>query len=259
MSEQFSEDEFEDETKVSFVKSFCDLYHILYMSPYEDDLKTEDAFQRRIQFMNNMTDSMKKLVIDTISNGGDINEADECGATALLTVFCDYIYISEKMDNIHFENACSLMKFLVENGANINAKPYGGITVLMDACHRLYPDNNKAIRLLFELKADPNVQDGDGCTALHWASKYIDNKEIINLLIDMGVDTNIKNKKGKDFIYEMKPELLEDLYRDSIQKIKKIQSVKTCINEGYKAQDAIIISYLNHSSETDEEKPATNK
>jgi ankyrin repeat protein len=237
-----------DEHKSSFIKSFSNIYNSIYTPQYNNrPRKTE-----RIRCMNNITNSIKRLVSDTILNGGDINERNEYGLNALMLVFIHCVSVSEKMDNIHFNNACNIAEFLVNNGVDVNAQDDTKRTSLMHVCELQYPDDIKAIQLLIDLKADLNLQDKNGWTALHYASTFAYDKEIIDLLIDSGADTNIKDKNGNDFICEMKPGLIENLYRDSIRKIKKIQSVKTCINEGYKAQDAIIISYLNESSAHDD-------
>jgi ankyrin repeat protein len=49
---------------------------------------------------------------------------------------------------------------------------------------------------LDELKMDPNVQDSNGDTALHDASRF-GHTEVVKALLAEGAEKNIKNSKGK--------------------------------------------------------------
>ena len=59
------------------------------------------------------------------------------------------------------------VKFLVEQGANINAQDKGGKTALMWAARERC---TKIVKLLVELDADIDAQDKDGYTASSWAA-----------------------------------------------------------------------------------------
>ncbi len=48
------------------------------------------------------------------------------------------------------------------------------------------------LRLLFEYKADANITDSDGDTALHMT----ESAEIARLLIEFGADPTLKNDEG---------------------------------------------------------------
>ena len=53
----------------------------------------------------------------------------------------------------------------------------------------------EALRMLLEKKADVNATEGDGSTALHWAS-YRDDLESARLLLDAGAKVNVANDLG---------------------------------------------------------------
>lgn len=63
---------------------------------------------------------------------------------------------------------------------------------LIDAARRGGP---QAVRALIEQKTDVNAKDGDGATALLWAS-YQDDLESVRLLIAAGADVNASNDLG---------------------------------------------------------------
>ena len=63
---------------------------------------------------------------------------------------------------------------------------------LIDAAKRSDKD---AIRSLIQKKADVNVAEGDGATALHWAA-YRDDLEIADLLLKAGAKVNAANDLG---------------------------------------------------------------
>jgi len=81
------------------------------------------------------------------------------------------------------DNLTDIAKFLIENGANVNAIDKNGTTPLMFAC---WKGNYETAKLLIEHKANKEALDINGTTALHLADKLTSpNKNaIINLLID---------------------------------------------------------------------------
>ncbi len=52
------------------------------------------------------------------------------------------------------------------------------------------------LKLLLLYKANPNSQDSDGETALHWAA-FINNKQFVELLLDAGAQLDIKDTVGE--------------------------------------------------------------
>lgn len=59
------------------------------------------------------------------------------------------------------------MKELLEAGANVNAQDGDGRTALIWATSEKYPDS---VKVLLGVGADVNVKDKDGNTALMWAA-----------------------------------------------------------------------------------------
>ncbi len=74
---------------------------------------------------------------------------------------------SDELELAVAREAVSEVVALVEARANLDARNSGGRTVLMVATQNNSPGMVKL--LLAELKADPDVQDVRGCTALHLA------------------------------------------------------------------------------------------
>lgn len=81
-------------------------------------------------------------------------------------------------------------KLLLEHGADVNAKDNRGNTALMAA------GQTDTIQLLIEHEADVNAQDEDGVTALMKACDRRLQTEIIKLLIEKGADVNAKCNNG---------------------------------------------------------------
>ena len=99
--------------------------------------------------------------------------------------------------------------FLVEKVSDINGNSNYG-TPLMAAVYKSY---DKIVTVLLKHNANPNIQDSQGGTAMHYAvlfKKY----EIIKLLIDADADFNIQNnvkKSALDFAISYKDEKLNEL------------------------------------------------
>jgi len=86
-------------------------------------------------------------------------------------------------------------KYLIENGANINAKSSMG-TPLMAA---VVKGNLEIVNMLLDKKADANISDPNGMTALIYASMF-KNYEATKLLIRSGANPDIKDSRGNSAI-----------------------------------------------------------
>jgi hypothetical protein len=129
-------------------------------------------------------------------------------ATVTMTVFvsCNNFYLSANYgyDDVKFAvggtllhmAACSgdvsMIKLLIEKGANINAKNIYGTTPLHAASIR---NRVEAIRVLVELGADVVVKNNGSETPLHSAS-FCNNVEAIRVLVELGADVNAKDGNG---------------------------------------------------------------
>lgn len=91
------------------------------------------------------------------------------------------------------EGDTELVKYLLEKGANPNAKGAFGETPLHIAVDRGYLD---IVKLLLENGADPNIQSNEGNTPLHIAV-ISSSADIAYELISHGAKKDIKNNFGK--------------------------------------------------------------
>ncbi|HLK59267.1 MAG TPA: ankyrin repeat domain-containing protein [Chthonomonadaceae bacterium] len=83
----------------------------------------------------------------------------------------------------------TLVKALLEHGANVDFQDRDGITPLMAATGNLCPKN---VRVLLEHGANPNRKDGSGGTALRYADA-----ECAKLLIQNGADIHAIDDNGQ--------------------------------------------------------------
>lgn len=106
-------------------------------------------------------------------------------------------------------NKLDVVRFLIQNGADVNALFDKDYTPLMAAA-----DNNnlELAGILLKAGADPHITDGYGNAAL-WKAvhKYDDDMSIVNLLLQNGGNPFQKNKKGKMPIDMAKLKETEDL------------------------------------------------
>ena len=120
-----------------------------------------------------------KAIQKELKNGVNINIKDpKEGSTPLM-------YASLKGNT-------ELVKFLIANGANINAKSRKGSTALIIASVQKHKE---VIKLLLRYGADINSKFNNGNTALSFAS-FLGNTKIVKLLIDNGANINTKSNDG---------------------------------------------------------------
>lgn len=102
---------------------------------------------------------------------------------------------------VHYNGKKSgeMLKFLLGfEGIDIDAQDDIGYTALSHAASD-FGDKYNDIELLLKHKANPNLQNHRGDTALHEAINYSGKKnaKIISLLLENGADPTIKNKNGQ--------------------------------------------------------------
>jgi len=124
---------------------------------------------------------------ECIYNGIFIDEKFDYGDTALICSSRDY------------GDKPKVVKFLIDNGANIEERDHEEWTPLFFAC---FEGHIKIATLLLEEGANINHKNYEGDTILHILTSsikmtYMDKcKNIFNLLIEHGIDINETNNSG---------------------------------------------------------------
>lgn len=101
--------------------------------------------------------------------------------------------------------------FLIQQKANLNNVSPNG-TALMAS---VVKNNQKLAKLLLENKANPDLQDGNGFTALHYAIQFR-NYEMIALLMQYQPQITIKDNMGmtaKAYAINLKDEQIQHLLK----------------------------------------------
>ncbi len=115
----------------------------------------------------------------------------EEGMTALLWINSYTWAEPEKMRGSYYNTT----KFLLENGANVNAQDSEGNTVLMNKSSLGKLD---FVKLFLAHKADPNLRNRAGQTALMLADF---DPDVVLQLIKSGADINIRDNQGRTAVF----------------------------------------------------------
>jgi len=107
----------------------------------------------------------------------------------------------------------SKIKYLIERGADVEAKDNNGNTPLHLA---VWSNHIETAKLLIERGADLEAKNKYGQTPLDWAS-YKDNIELAKLLLDAGADVEAKDVEGRTPLHWA----CSDEMRDLLQKYMK--------------------------------------
>ncbi|KAL2093001.1 hypothetical protein ACEWY4_010313 [Coilia grayii] len=94
-----------------------------------------------------------------------------------------------------------LTRLLLEGGAYINESNDRGETPLMVACMSKHSDTQsvskaKLVKYLLDNKADPNIQDKTGKSALMHACSHRAGHEVVSLLLTNGADPSLEDRSG---------------------------------------------------------------
>jgi hypothetical protein len=122
-----------------------------------------------------------------LAEGADVNYRDESGDTVL-------------MDAVHLNQPLELILLLLDEGADVNAKNTNKNYFKEEESALIYaagnPHSASIIKLLLERGANVNIQDGKGRTAL-MRQAFWGGLEEVKLLLSKGADVNIKDKNGR--------------------------------------------------------------
>jgi ankyrin repeat protein len=138
----------------------------------------------------------ERYVIEMLmAASGDVNTKTENGTTPLM--------IAARGGRV------DLVRFLLENGAQIDARNVPKETALIAAANRLgdrdgnfpvieplHTDKDKVVEVLVAAGADINASDVNGDTPLILASRY-GRIEVVRFLIGSGAELNLRNRSGE--------------------------------------------------------------
>jgi ankyrin repeat protein len=136
----------------------------------------------------------RELVELTLANGADINKRDAENSTSLE---CGW-YMARGM-----------MTFLIDRGADVNAKFSDGITALQAA---VYQNDLGLVNLLLVSGADPNVVSQYGTPLIQSCVKP-GGKAMLRELLAHGADVNARDKQGRTCLHIAVELGSEDLVR----------------------------------------------
>ena len=149
-----------------------------------------------------------------IAGGADVNALDSKSGDTMLTLVTEYgrhnkELIIEKPEMRH-QKILEMLRLLIENGADVNARNRFGHTVLWLATSKPYykypvsqitvDEHRNVVALLIENNANLNAKCGAGSTALHRAviaSIENANLKVVQLLLEKGANVNMRNDDGK--------------------------------------------------------------
>jgi hypothetical protein len=109
-----------------------------------------------------------EAAIRLLRRGAKINARNShplLGGSALHCACLGFGVIEEELGPVQFERRLTLVKRLVELGADLEARDDSGSTPLIHAAKH----NADCVRLLLDLGAAPNARDREGKTALDWS------------------------------------------------------------------------------------------
>lgn len=135
------------------------------------------------------TNSTEKTVELLLKHNANVNLQNKIGRTALILT-------------ASFYGTGKTIITLLDNGADINKKDVWGNTALILSSLR----SEDAFNLLLDRKANVNIQDRGGDTALTNVIKHLNQlpinmfRETIRKLIKFGADIDIQNKQGRNAI-----------------------------------------------------------
>jgi ankyrin repeat protein len=131
---------------------------------------------------------LDEVVQALIAKGAAVNAPNNVGDTALM--------VAADGNGANFgRNQPTVVRILLEHGADIEARNARGLTSLMRAA----PTDTDVLPALLDAGASVNVTSRNGWTALMVAAAY-GNLKNIQFLLSKGADLRLRNKDGNDAI-----------------------------------------------------------
>jgi ankyrin repeat protein len=109
---------------------------------------------------------------------------------------------SDGWTTLYSTNNIEILKYLVSQGGDVNVKNNDGMTLLHDAvaCN-LYGVN--VMKYYIVQGIDVNAKDYTGKTPLHWATGHDTSLKKLQFLISMGADVNAKDDSGNTPLHKI--------------------------------------------------------
>ncbi|XP_017888124.1 uncharacterized protein LOC108629771 [Ceratina calcarata] len=191
-------------------------------------VKTGDEHELlRIAFKNEC-----KRMIELLSRYIDINCKDESGRTLL------HLCVSS------YESNFDMFRFLLGEGANVNAKTVEGVTPLHKA---VFFRHISEVDVLLKCNADVNAKDNEGATPLHDCVTNGD-VDICRLLIKEGANVNSTNNKGATPLHlaatEGRLDILEVLLSEGADIHCRDLDGKTALHRAVASEDINVVKFL---------------
>jgi len=138
------------------------------------------------EYNNYINDSVHQFDIEKIQHQKII---DDQYTKALNDDYNQYFF--DETNGVHFNNNHSLIKHLINEGANISLKDYRKRNL-----HKFTQRGvDKLAYLLIEKGADVNQKDEEGMTPLFSAAIHINHK-LVEKIIELGADINAQDNEG---------------------------------------------------------------
>jgi hypothetical protein len=135
------------------------------------------------------------------------------------------------------KNDARVVQELLKKGSDPNTRDCIGAPVLIVAAHRGY---DAIVRLLIAHKADVNVKDSDGRTALFCSSL-----SVMKVLIDAGADVDARVEKGD--LYRGQTALMAAVADDDFERVKLL--LRSHANVNAKLEDGRTVLMLAEGSD----------
>lgn len=141
------------------------------------------------------SDKVQELIPYFIEKGADIEAKVNKGDTPLLYAI---FTLGSNYNSDSFKQTLDLIRLLLKHGANVNTSGSNGDTPLMRVSASRLEEQNKItmVKELIEQGADVNAVNEDGMSALMFAA-YNETGDVLKILLEAGAKVNTKDKHGE--------------------------------------------------------------
>ncbi len=174
-----NEDEGDDDGETPWIEACLRSHHDMVQSVMDHRANTDHLNVKRSTPLVLACLNGHYAVVEKLMGGGDVNAANGWGETALLS--------AARM------GYCSVVKLLLEYGANTDQPNADGNTPLMEASLKGHCD---VVSLILEAGANVNAADGTKGTALMSAA-HNGHCAVVQLLLDSGANVDQANHNGR--------------------------------------------------------------